>query len=336
MRITLIMLFALALCGQATGQIRIDNYKMNERNLWNSQIQLNQQDMQRLRADVMRTDDFTMDVEILFNVEATSYAAVFSVRQVAETALEVNTMMNERIEAFKAGLKTLGSAKNDIVVEIISQVPIYGIEKEKKLFSKSLNEVPIGFELHKNITITFRDYDFLNDIVFEASKNEIYDLIKVDYFAKNPQLYYDTMRHAATSYLNAIYKKYKEAGFNLDSFNKMMGENTGTVYPISRYRDYQGLSRLSYDKLLKKAGSTVIMDPIVAPSVYYNHLPFSEFDIVLNPSISKPTIQYTFRLQARYIKIQKAPPVQVKVEKTIEKQFFFITDSGEVKFIDLK
>jgi len=271
----------------------------------------------------------------LINVEATSYGAVFSVRQVAETALEVNTLLNERIDAFKTRMAELGISKKEIIVEVISQVPIYGIERERKIFSKSLNEVPLGFELHKNIIVSFKEYDFLNDVVYEASKNEIYDLIKVDYFAKSPHMYYDTMRNAATSYLNIITKKYKSAGYDLDSFTKIMAENTATVYPIERYRQYQGLSKLSYEKLLKKAGSTVTMDPIVSPTMYYNHLPFSNFDIVLNSSISKPSIQYTFRLQAKYTRNQK-PVAQVKVEKVIEKQFFFITETGEVKFIDLK
>lgn len=334
MKAYLSILLVCMLSNQLTqAQIRIENYKMYEQDNWNSQIQLNNRDMQQFRAGVQNTNQMTMDVQVLLNVEATSYAAIFSVRQVAETALEVNTLMNERVNAFKLQLIEMGIRKDDIVVEIISQVPIYGIEREKKLFSKSLAEVPIGFELHKNVIITYTKYDLLNDIVYEASKNEIYDLIKVDYFADNPQAYFDTMRHAATSYLTAIQKKYSEAGFELDSFNKVMAENTGAVYPISRYHKYQGLSRLSYDKLLKKAGSTVTMDPIVSPTLYYNHLPFADFDVVINSTISKPSIQYTFHLQTRF---DRKPKEVAQVQKTVEKQFFFITDSGEVKFIDLK
>jgi uncharacterized protein YggE len=330
----LILLLATTTFNQfVSSQIRIENYKMNEIDNWNSQIRLNNRDLQQFQAGVLNTNELTMDVKVVLNVEATSYAAIFSVRQVAETALEVNTLLNERVNAFKLRLVDMGVSKKQIVVEIISQVPIYGIEREKKLFSKSLAEVPIGFELHKNIIIIYKEYDLLNDIVFEASKNEIYDLIKVDYFADNPQSYFDTMRHAATSYLSVIQNKYQGAGFDLDSFTKVMAENTGTVYPISRYHKYQGLSRLSYKQLLKKAGSTVTMEPIVSPTLYYNHLPFSTFDIVINSRISKPSIQYTFNLQVRYSRIPKSI---VKIEKTVEKQFFFITEQGDVKFIDMK
>ena len=283
---------------------------------------------------MQNTNDFTMDVQVLINIEATSYGAVFSIRQVAETAEEVNVLLNQRVDSFREQLKSLGIQRNEVIVDLISQVPIYGQETMKKIFSKSLQEVPLGFELQKTILVRYDEYDLLNDIVYIASKNEIYDLIKVDYFAANPHLYFDTMRHAANVYLNAIYDQYKANGFELDSFNKMMMENTGTIYPISRYRKYQSVSRLSYDKLLKKAGDGVTMTSAVAsPVLYYDPLPFTDFDLVINTEINRPCIQYTLNLKAHYIRKQPAP---VRVEKTVERQYFMLTPEGEIKYVPLK
>ncbi|MBI1305027.1 MAG: DUF541 domain-containing protein [Bacteroidetes bacterium] len=332
-RILLFSLFFGLMFNSGRAQIRIQNYKYNEINNWQAQVQLNHQQMQLLQAGVGSMDEFTMEVKVLMNVEATRFNAVFSVQQVAETALDVNTLLNERINAFKEQLKSLGIKDKDFVVDLISQVPIYGIETEKKLFSKNQNEVPLGFELHKIITITYNSYNLLNDIVFEASKNEIYDLVKVDYFAASPENYFDTMRHAGLAYLDAIFKKYKKAGFELDSFDKMMAENSGTIYPISRYRQYTGVSRLSYDKLLKKSGNEIVMNPIVAPTLYYDFLPFTDFDIVINSAVNKPNIQYTFDIKVKYVRNKKP---EVRIEKKVEKQFYMITPDGSVKLLDLR
>ena len=140
---------------QAFGQISVDNYRQIEFNNWSSnQAQIKHQ-LNQLKAQWATGNDVTMDINLLMNVEATSYAAIFNVRQIAKTSLEVNTLLNSRIETFKKALSEAGITDNNIIVEIISQVPIYGLKTSKKLFSKSQNEVPIGFELHKNITIIF-------------------------------------------------------------------------------------------------------------------------------------------------------------------------------------
>ena len=320
---------------QAFGQISVDNYRHIEFNNWSSnQAQIKHQ-LNQLKAQWATGNDVTMDINLLMNVEATSYAAIFNVRQIAKTSLEVNTLLNGRIETFKNSLKVAGITDNNVIVEIISQVPIYGLKTSKKLFSKSQNEMPIGFELHKNITVIFEQYDVLNDIVFEASKSEIYDLVKVDYFAENPFQYYDTMRQILTSHLEKLEKRYDEVGVDLDSFDRKLSEKTAAVYPIARYTPYSGLTRMSYDKLLDK--NQELMAPvktIVSPSMYYDYLPFNNFDIILHPKVVKPSIQYTMNMK---IKFTQKPKVQVKtVTKTeVEKKFVMITENGEVKLIDV-
>jgi hypothetical protein len=320
---------------QAFGQISVDNYRQIEFNNWSSnQAQIKHQ-LNQLKAQWATGNDVTMDINLLMNVEATSYAAIFNVRQIAKTSLEVNTLLNSRIETFKKALSEAGITDNNIIVEIISQVPIYGLKTSKKLFSKSQNEVPIGFELHKNITIIFERYDALNDIVFEASKSEIYDLVKVDYFAENPFQYYDTMRQILTSHLDKLEKRYDEVGVDLDSFDRKLSEKTSAVYPIARYTPYSGLTRMSYDELLgKNQELSAPIKTIVSPSMYYDYLPFNNFDIILHPKVVKPSIQYTMNMKIRFT---QKPQVHVKtVTKTeVEKKFFMITEDGQVKLIDV-
>ncbi|MFT5513534.1 MAG: hypothetical protein ACI8SE_001942 [Bacteroidia bacterium] len=321
--------------GASSAQINVDNYRAIEYKNWSSnQVQVKHQ-LNQLKAQWATGNDVTMDINLLMNVEATSYTAIFNVRQIAKTSLEVNTLLNDRIVTFKKALSEIGIEKNDVIVEVISQVPIYGLKTFKKLFSTSQNEVPIGFELHKNITIIFKNYDALNDIVFEASKSEIYDLVKVDYFAENPYQYYDTMRQILTSYIHKLETRYDEIGLDLDSFDRMVSEKTAAVYPIARYTPYSGLTRMSYDELLEKNQElSVPVRTIVSPSMYYDYLPFDNFDVILHPKVIKPSIQYTMNMKIRFT---QKPKVRVKtVTKTeVEKKFFMITEDGQVKLIDV-
>lgn len=332
------IVFLTTLCvlwSPSSAQINVDNYRAIEYKNWSSnQVQIKQQ-LNQLKAQWAAGNNVSMDINLLMNIEATSYAAIFNVRQIAKTSLEVNTLLNNRIVAFKKALLERGIVNRNVTVEVISQVPIYGLRTFKKLFSKSQNEVPIGFELHKNITIVFNTYDALNDIVFEASKSEIYDLVKVDYFAENPYQYYDTMRQILTSYVDKLEKRYDEVGLDLDSFDRMLSEKTAAVYPIARYTPYSGLTRMSYDELLEKNHElSAPVRTIVSPSMYYDYLPFDNFDIILHPKVVKPSIQYTMNMKIRFTQKQK---VQVKtVTKTeVEKKFFMITDDGQVKLIDV-
>lgn len=334
MKHTFLSLLAICSILTAKAQISVDNYRAIEQMNWNSNQLLNKNQINQLKAQWTNQNEITMDVNVLMNVEATSYIAIFNVRQIAKSALDVNTMLNARIDTFKKNLAKHGMKENDVVVEIISQVPIYGLRNFKKFFSGSQNEVPIGFELHKNITVVFNTYDKLNDIVFEASKSEIYDLVKVDYFAQNPYHYYDTMRQILTSYIDKIEKQYGKLDIAIDSFERSVSEKTATVNPISRYTKYRGLTRMSYDQLLDKDETlSAPVSTVAAPSMYYDHLPFEEFDLILHPKIIKPSIQYTMNMKIRYTKKQ---PVRTITKTEVEKQFFMITDNGEIKELRLK
>ncbi len=332
----LLVLFLVIVNSMAgLAQISINNYRQIEVQNWNSNQLVTKQKLNQLKAQWANGSDITMDLNVLMNIEATTYTAIFNVRQIAKTSLTVNTLLNERIEAFKKALDGQGISNKQVIVEVISQVPIYGLSNSKKLFSNSQNEVPIGFELHKNITVVFDEYDMLNNIVFEASKSEIYDLVKVDYFVSNPADYYDTMRQILTSYVDILAERYDEVGITLDSFDRILSEKTSAVYPIGRYTPYSGLTRMSYDELLDK--NQELASPvrtIVAPSMYYDYLPFENFDIILHPKVVKPSIQYTLNMKIRFTKKQ---PTQVKeiTKVEVQKKFFMLTDQGEVKLIDI-
>jgi uncharacterized protein YggE len=163
---------------------------------------------QPVRAQSVFINDSIMviDANILMNQKADAYIAIFSLVQVGNTLENVNNQLNERILSFTNELIRLGIRKEDIVVDMVSQVPIYTFEVQKKLFSKSAIEVPVGYELKKNVHVKYYRNEQLDALLISAAKYEIYDLAKVDYIVNNLDSLYDIMRKKST---DIIHKKTK-------------------------------------------------------------------------------------------------------------------------------
>ena len=126
-----------------------------------------------------------IDVKALQNVEATTYTAIFNISQIGPTADSTNLLINQRIDKIRSALKSIGITDDDFAVDVISFVPNYEIEVQKKLFSKTYTEVPNGFELQQNLHIQFTKTNQFETILTACAKSEIYNLVKVDYYIDN-------------------------------------------------------------------------------------------------------------------------------------------------------
>ena len=129
--------------------------------------------------------DLTFTVKGLYNASADSYLAIFTSTQVGETQKEANDLLKAKIDSIRQGvLKKASSA--EMFVDMISFIPLYETQAEKKIFSKTTyNEIPIGFELKKNLHFKYSDPKVLEYLVTICAENEIYDLVRVDYFIED-------------------------------------------------------------------------------------------------------------------------------------------------------
>ena len=77
-----IFLSLVLICGiaSAKGQISVDNYRAIEQSNWSSNQLLNKSQINQLKAQWTNQNEITMDLNVLMNVEATSYTAIFNVR----------------------------------------------------------------------------------------------------------------------------------------------------------------------------------------------------------------------------------------------------------------
>jgi len=278
-------------------------------------------------------NDQQFDIKIngLMNVVATNYVAVFNIVQLGLTAKSTDSMMNATIEEFKRNLQKLSIDTSDFRVDMISFVPKYGYESDKKIFSKKYNEVPDGFELEKNIYVRFKKSSALDGILSAAAAAEIYDLVKVDYFLPNAQKLIDSLRLRCLLEVKSRVKSYELVGFKLDTLKKTMADNFTTIFPETRYYSYSAFSRPSFASLKKRPSDQPFVSEYSKPvSRYYNQVDYDSYDIVINPVITEPVVQLSYTIALKYY--LKSEPVITKEKK----MYYIITKDGDVKPVSME
>jgi uncharacterized protein YggE len=254
-------------------------------------------------ADV--TGDLTSSslfVSGLLNVEADYYVAIFNVIQIAESVDKTVQLMNERIGKFKTGLQRSGIDTLNVRTDMVSFVPKFDIKISSRVFSRTYNEVPEGYELQKNIIIRYSKPDQLDAIVSSASKAEIYDLAKVDYFVNDIKKHYAELRSKCFDILRERMKEYQESGMRLDTMQRAFSEDFGTILPSNRYDQYHAASRPSYSSVKAEVTSFPLKVSLseISPSRYYSAVSFDKYDVVINPVVDKPMVQLTFQMMVHF------------------------------------
>ncbi len=269
--------------------------------------------------------DVVITVKGMANVKADAYVAIFSVTQQAETAEEVNRLMDERINQ---SLQLIQLKPNvETFIDMITFVPVFEFEVTKKKFSrKTYNEIPIGFELKKNIHIKFTNPNQLNEFIQILSTVEIYDLVRVDYFAAQM----DSIKKELSEQAQVILKeklKDREALLQMkfDTLSKRIHDGYRIFYPVEMYKSYQAYNNSSLN-LTNRANVTQITK---STTNYYQPILNKEFDFMINPVILEPVIQVLYEIQMSI----KFDPITKQV---ISKEYFIITPTGDVKKVELK
>ncbi len=308
------MLIVFRLTAQQTGNYNYDNRNRTQHAL-NTPI---------ANALLQQDNVILLDIKGLMNKTADSYLAIFNMTQVGATAIETNAMMNTRIDALSAALVKHGVPTDDIFVDMMSFVPVYEYQVERRKFSKNFNEVPAGFELQKNIHIRYTDAKKLDHIVTAAAEHEIYDLITVEHFVKDTEAVYNELRKQAIDFAQKKLKDYERIGIELDTVYHVLSEEKNATFPVNRYQQYQAVCRSSIEAARKRQTVNNIRQP---KTMFYNKMPYEPYDIIINPEIMEPAVQYTYNLKVKYIIKERSPLVQVKREK----EFILLTPEGVMK-----
>ncbi len=284
--------------------------------------------------------DIILTVKGMSNVQADSYVAIFNLTQVGKSTEEVNSLMDERINAIDNAVKN----QKDVTffVDMISFVPVYEYQVEKKLFSKkTYNEIPKGFELKKNIHIEFKDPNYLNKIIALCADSEIYDLVRVDYISDNLEVKKKELRQRSKIILQEKIADYQELlDDSLDVYGKDVADGFKVFYPTEMYDSYQAFHNSSLN--LKKAKNINVADKTT--TLYYQPIIDKEFDFVVNPQIVEPVIQVLYEVKIRIRrdeKIQEDKMLQAQrlnqppTTPPPSKEYILITPTGDIRSLPL-
>ena len=276
-------------------------------------------------AAIINDEAIVVQVNGLMNIVADSYVAVFNIVQVGESMDSVNLIMNRRIANFEKKLNSIGIENGSVKIDLISFVPNYDFQLDNKIFSKTYNEVPSGFEMQKNVTVLYKNSAKLDDIVTAAANSEIYDLVKVDYFIPNIQKSQDSLRIKCLKEVKEKVKSYEVIGFKLDTMKKVMADNFVSVYPKTRYFTYQAFSRPSLNMAKRKSSSqqASLNEVRKTTSEYYNQIDYDQYDLVINPVITEPVVQLSYTVTVKYF-LKKGDDKQKNI-------YYILTPSGETK-----
>lgn len=286
-----------------------------------------QQAEQAVKASI-QGNVLVLEVNAMMNMRADSYLAIFNLTQLGQSAEEADSLMNGRVEGLMARVRKLGVKDGDVFTDMLSFIPVYEIEATRKLFSTSYQEVPAGFEIQKNIHVKFTDARMLDKIVSAAAKEGIFDLVKVDYFVEQQSACYDTLRMFATKLMQDKLKNFTKLGLKVEESHRTAAEKNGAYFPLDRYTTYQTRTRTSLNS--RRKGQ--VIDDVRKPStLFYNKVPYGNFDIVLHADITEPPVQYTYNLTL-HCQLPEAFPK--KEAKDIIK-YLWLSDKGDAKTIVL-
>ncbi len=281
-------------------------------------------------ATIRSYTDIELSVRALMNVKADSYVAIFSLIQLGESMTDVDTLMNERIQKIEKNLMKLKISGENFHTDMISLVPMYDFEMEKRIFSKrTYIEQPKGFELRKNLHIRYKNPKKLSDIISICAQNQVYDLVKVDYVVKDMEAVMDTLQQKALAWIKKKEKMHRDLGLDLTSKERIVAESDNVFYPIERYNNYTAFSRNSLDKVKKNAVVTSVKK---SETQYYQPIGYKGYDIVIHPEIVEPVVQYTYNLKVKYF-LKKEEP---KNAQTIKKEVYFLNSNGNLQKLNLE
>ncbi len=336
-----VLLAAITLCtnqlfSQAAGNFIYNNpYSMNT-------------DRIVIPANIPNANVVNLKAEVMMNVRATSYTAIFAAVQIGVDVYQVDSLMQQRLDQVRYALGIMGVPEDAIHVDAVSMVPTYAYKVEEKKFSKRMTEVPTGFEMKKNIHILFKEHSILDRIISEMAFVDIYELVKVEYNLDGMDTYFNELRDAAMKSIASKESTYNTLKFHLTA--TAMSDGFTCTYPMERYKQYtayySGASPVAvkYEREFRDVnniyvsgkGNTVKVDGSLTAdardhhftiqtaeknkTIYYDRLPYNQFDKVLNADMEEPCIQFFYTLQLSYTVMTQEQWDAIKANEELAKK----------------
>ncbi len=235
---------------------------------------------------------YFIEANVLVNMKADAYVAVFGVVEEAPTAADSNSKVDTQIAAFTQDLEKLGVKRSDTFVDFITQNKVY----DYPVSGGTVIEKLTGFETKKNVAVRYKDRDMLEKIVSAATKASIFDLIEVKYVVTGLNEVHTRLYDEAVKVIKQKESNYARSfGIKLTPTN-MANEKYDSFYPSELYANYQAY----------EAGTTYgdynnrVVQQRKTKTFYYDPVDDSNFDLVVNQMGIEPMVQFTLYLRMQY------------------------------------
>lgn len=237
-----------------------------------------------------------VEAEVMMNVKADEYVAVFGVAQEGATTEECAQKLDSTVRQFTDALRPLGINKPELHVDFISQTKIYGFE----VAGDTAREKLVGFELKKNVHIRYTEPALLDKMIAAAARLQIYDLIKVDYIVKEVQPIQDMLMDEAAKIVQKKSSRYEKLlGIKLVPPAQIYAERYATHYPTEMYDSFVAAESSNVDSNVERNQRTVVRAR-KSRTFVFNGLDADGFDHVINPVVVEPMVQFTLYLKVKY------------------------------------
>jgi uncharacterized protein YggE len=235
---------------------------------------------------------YFVEANVLMNMKADTYVAVFGLVQEAATSAESNGKINAQVAGFIRDLESLGIKRGDTFVDFITQNKVYDYTTSASTVTEKFS----GFETKKNIAVRYRDRDLLEKILSAAARGSIFDLIEVNYVVGDVSGVRQRMYEEAVRIIKQKEASYANSfGIKLSPTN-LANEKYDAFYPSELYAAYQayeaGTTSGDYNRVVVRQRKT--------STFFYEPLDASNFDSVVNQMSIEPMVQFTLYLRLQY------------------------------------
>ncbi len=246
----------------------------------------------------VQPDGMFLEANVLMNVLADEYVAVFGVSQECVTVVECSQKIDALISEFSKAVQQMGISGNDVTVDFATQSKIY----EYKLSVDVAKEELTGFEVKKNVSVHYKDKQLLDKLVVAASRSKIFDLIKVDYVVKDQNAAENKVMEEAAKVIKQKASRYEQLlGVKLQPPVQVIAERPSIYFPTEMYDSYTAQESQSISNTYERDRARyAIQGARKSRTFFFNPLNGDGFDRVINPIVVEPVVQFTLYLKVKY------------------------------------
>jgi hypothetical protein len=158
----------------------------------------------------------------------------------------------------------------------------------------------VGFELKKNVLIHFKHINLLDKMIIAASRSQIFDLIKVDYIVTNMDPIQDKLMEEASRIIKRKASRYEKLlEIKLQPPAQIYAEKSAVYYPGGMYDSYTAFESEQVGIPANRERMTT-QTARKSRTFFFNGLDADGFDLVINPVVIEPIVQFTLYLKVKY------------------------------------